>query len=104
LSKAQKEGKTEEINKYMNEYMKLNTESMKQQFKSLLISIVFIMMFLPILNLKYSGMEILKMPFPFPLIAFKPFHFYLSQIGGWVIWYFIVSLSIGVTFKKIIGE
>jgi len=104
LSKAQKEGKTEEINKYMSEYMKLNTESMKQQFKSLLISIVFIMIFLPILNLKYSGMEILKMPFPFPLIAFKPFHFYLSQSGGWILWYFLVSLSIGITFKKIIGE
>ena len=103
LSKAQKEGKTEEINKRMSEYMKLNTEFMKQQFKSLIISIVFIMLFLPVLNLKYGGDKVngiapvvaANLPFTLPLIGSK---------SGWLLWYFLVSLSIGITFKKIIGE
>lgn len=103
LSKAQKDKNTEEVNKYMGEYMKINGEFMKQQFKSLLISIVFIMLFLPVLNLKYGGDKqngidpviVAQLPFSLPFIG--------NSIG-WLFWYIIVSLSISVAFKKIIGE
>lgn len=103
LSKAQKDGDKENANKYMNEYMKMNTQMMKQTFKSLLISMVFIMLFLPVLNHKYGAdkeneidpVVVAKLPFSFPIIG---------KNGGWLIWYFIVSIAVSITLKKIIGE
>jgi uncharacterized membrane protein (DUF106 family) len=95
LSKAQKSNDTEAVNKYMSEYMSINTQYMKQTFKSLLISIIVIMLFLPLLNLQYKGVTVLNLPFPLPIVGTK---------SGWFLWYFIVSLSTSIIFKKIIGE
>jgi uncharacterized membrane protein (DUF106 family) len=103
LSKAQKEDRKEEVNKLMSEYMKINTQFMKQTFKSLFISLIVIMLFLPVLNLKYGankdeGRErvvVAQLPFSLPVIG--------NQMG-WLLWYFLISLSSSITFKKIIGE
>jgi uncharacterized membrane protein (DUF106 family) len=103
LSKSQKEGKTEEVNKLMSEYMKINTQFMKQSVKSLLISLVVIMLFLPILNLKYGANQaegkervvVAQLPFSLPIIG--------NQMG-WLLWYFLISLASSFTFKKIVGE
>lgn len=95
LSKAQKEKNTEEINKYMNEYMSINTQYMKQTFKSLIISVVIIMLFLPVVNLKYKGVVVANLPFSLPVVGTK---------SGWLLWYFLVSLTTSIIFKKIIGE
>jgi len=95
LSKAQKDKDTEAINKHMSEYMSINTQYMKQTFKSLIVSIVVILLFLPVLNLKYKGVVVAQLPFTLPIVG---------DNSGWFFWYFIISLSTSIIFKKIIGE
>lgn len=95
LSKAQKDGDKENVNKFLNEYMKTNSQYMKQTFKALLISMVVIILFLPALNMKYKEMEVATLPFSLPIIKNK---------AGWLFWYILVSLALSVVVKKIIGE
>ncbi len=95
LTKAQKEGNKEDTNKFMSEYMKANSQMMKQNFKSLIISMVFVLLFLPVLSSKYSGVVVATLPFSLPIIG--------SNMG-WLLWYFIVSLAMSLIIRKIIGE
>ncbi len=95
LTKAQKEGNKEDTNKFLNEYMKANSQMMKQNFKSLIISMVFVLIFLPMLSSKYTGVVVATLPFSLPIIG--------SNMG-WLLWYFIVSLAMGWVIRKVIGE
>lgn len=95
LTKAQKEGNKEDTNKFLNEYMQTNSKMMKQNFKSLAISMVLVFLFLPVLSSHYKGVVVAALPFSLPIIG--------SNMG-WLLWYFFVSLTIGWVIRKIIGE
>jgi uncharacterized membrane protein (DUF106 family) len=95
LTKAQKEGNKEDTNKFLNEYMQTNSQMMKQNFKSLAISMVFVFLFLPVLSSQYKGVVVATLPFSLPIIG--------SNMG-WLLWYFFVSLTISWVIRKIIGE
>jgi len=95
LTKAQKEGNKEDTNKFLNEYMQTNSQMMKQNFKSLAISIVLVFLFLPVLSSHYKGVVVATLPFSLPKIG---------SSMGWLLWYFLVSLTISWVMKKIVGE
>jgi uncharacterized membrane protein (DUF106 family) len=95
LSKAQKEGDKESIGKYMDEYMKINNQYMKKTFKSLIVSIVIVIIFLPVVNMQYKEVQVAVLPFTLPWIG--------SNLG-WLGWYFLISLAISLVVRKIMGE
>lgn len=92
LTRAQKEGNTENINKFLNEMIKANNEYMKYTFKTLIISIVIATLFLPWLSYKYSGLTVATLPFSVPLIG--------SELN-WIYWYILASLTIGWILNKL---
>jgi len=98
LTRAQKEGNTEEANKFLSEMMKTNSEMMKHTFKGLIVSLVILSLFLPWIKntyeVTYKGVAVAKLPFTLPFIG--------SNLD-WIIWYVLVSLTIGWVFRKMIG-
>jgi uncharacterized membrane protein (DUF106 family) len=93
LIRAQKSGDKAEINKFMQELMRINSEYMKHSFKILLISLILITTFLPWLNYKYQGLVIASLPFTLPLIG---------KELNWLYWYAFISLLTGWFLKKIL--
>lgn len=98
LTRAQKEGNTEEANKFLSEMMKTNSEMMKHTFKGMIVSLVILSLFLPWIkqtyDVTYKGIVIAKLPFTLPFVG--------SSLD-WLIWYILVSLTIGWVFRKLIG-
>jgi uncharacterized membrane protein (DUF106 family) len=94
LTKAQKEGNKEEANKFLSEMMKTNNEYMKHTFRALIISIVVLSLFLPWLKYRYEGKAVASLPFSLPVIG---------NSLGWVVWYVLVSFTVGWVIKKMLG-
>lgn len=94
LSKAQKSGESEKANKFLNEMLEINNQYMKQMFKALTVSIIVVILFLPWVQFKYSGITVAKLPMAMP---------YIGNEMGWFWWYLIVSLSIGWSTRKLLG-
>ncbi len=95
LTRAQKEGNAEETKKYFNEYMKSNSQYMKQTFKTLMVSMAIVILFLPLLSVKYKDVVVAVLPFSLPFIG--------SELS-WIWWYILVSFTVGWVIKKIVGE
>lgn len=95
LTQAQKEGNSEQINKFLAELMKINKDYMKQSLKTMVVSIVVIAIFLPWLRYKYGGMTIAALPFSLPIIG--------SSLS-WIYWYMLVALTIGWVVNRLIGD
>lgn len=95
LTKAQKEGNTEQANKFLASMMEANNKYMRYSFKAMVISLIVLSLFLPWLRYKYSAL-VTALPFTLPFIG--------SQIG-WVGWYILASFAIGWVIRKIVeGE
>jgi len=95
MTKAQKNGETENVNKCMNEYLKINSQFMKQSFKSMLISMVIIILFLPFVKSTYQNMTVATLPFSLPVVG--------SEVG-WLFWYFVVAMGISWVVQKILRD
>jgi uncharacterized membrane protein (DUF106 family) len=95
LTAAQKAGNKDEMNAHINELMRTNNQYMKHTFKSLIISLAVISLFLPWMNFTYNGVAIASMPFPVPFIG---------QDLTWLYWYILVSFSIGWFIRKLTGS
>lgn len=94
LTKAQKENNKENTQKFLNELMKTNSTYMKHTFKTLIISLVIISIFLPWLANTYEGLTVASLPFSFPFIG--------TELN-WLYWYALVSLTIGWVARKMFG-
>jgi uncharacterized membrane protein (DUF106 family) len=94
LTAAQKIGDKENTNKFLNEMMNMNNEFMKHSYKSMLVSLVVIAIFLPWMTSKYGGMTVAALPFDVPFIG--------SSLN-WVLWYVLVSFTIGWVVRKLFG-
>ncbi len=92
LAKAQAAGNNEEMSKYLNELLKVNSEYMRQNLKVLIASMIVILAALPFLNTTFSTMAI-SIPFEVPLIG--------SKIN-WSIWYILVSFAVGWAIKRLL--
>lgn len=95
LAKAQASGNNEEINKYLNELLKVNSEYMRQNLKILVVSMLVLIAVLPFISNAFSGMTV-SIPFEIPFIGSKL---------NWSIWYILVSFSVGWAIKRLLeGE
>jgi uncharacterized membrane protein (DUF106 family) len=92
FNQAQKEGDKEKINKTLSEIMNLNKAYMKQTFKSLIISIIIVVIFLPWVKYRYGDVAI-AIPFSLPFIG--------SSLS-WLMWYVLVSFTIGWIVQKLL--
>jgi uncharacterized membrane protein (DUF106 family) len=96
LTRAQKEGNSEEINKYLAEMMQANNQFMKQNFKTMIASLIVIALFLPWLGYQYGGAIVASLPFTLP---------FLGSSLGWSYWYVLVSFTVGWVIRKLVeGE
>ena len=94
LTQAQKQGNKEDTNKYLSELMKTNGEYMRQSIKTMIVSMVVILLFLPWLNYKYASTAVATLPFSIPVIG--------SSLT-WIFWYALVSFTVGWVIKKLLG-
>lgn len=95
LTQAQKIGDKENTSKFLNELMKTNSQYMKHTFKTLIISLIVISLFLPWLSFKYEGLAVAQLPFALPIIGTSL---------TWLYWYILVSLSVGWLLRKLLGS
>lgn len=93
LTKAQKAGNEQEANRLLNDMMTTNSQYMKQTYKSLIVSFVIAIIFLPWLTSNYSG-AVVTLPFSIPIVG--------SSLNG-LYWYIFVSLVVGWVINKTFG-
>lgn len=94
LNKAQKEGNKETVNKLVNEMMKTNNEYMKHTFRSLIVSMVVVSLFLPWVGAKYQGLTVATLPFTLPFVG---------NSLEWLYWYILVSITAGLVLNRLFG-
>lgn len=92
LAKAQASGNNEEMNRYLSELLKVNSEYMRQNLKVLIVSMIVIIAVLPFISNVFSSM-VISIPFEIPFIG--------SKIN-WSIWYILVSFSVGWAMKRLL--
>ncbi len=102
MTKAQKLGDTEQVTKMMSEIMKLNSKYFRQTYKSLIVSMVVVMLFLPWVGFRYGNME-LNIPFVGNAIKSITIPILGSEISAWIMWYILVSFTIGWVLRKLLG-
>lgn len=94
LNRAQKEGNKETVNNLVSEMMKTNNEYMKHTFRSLIVSMIVVSMFLPWVGAKYQGLTVASLPFTLPFVG--------SSLE-WLYWYILVSITAGFILNKLLG-
>lgn len=94
LTQAQKAGDKETVNKFLNEYIEVNSQYMRQTIKVMAISMVIIVIFLPFINSRY-GTTVILLPFSLPIIGAE---------AGWAFWYFLGAVTISWTIQKFLGD
>jgi uncharacterized membrane protein (DUF106 family) len=102
MTKAQKIGNTNEVSKLMNEIMKLNSKYFKQTYKSLFVSIIVVIIFLPWVGQRYGDMG-LELPFVGNAIKSITIPVIGYEITAWILWYVLVSFTIGWVLRKLLG-
>ena len=95
LTKAQKEGKKDEISKFLNEYMTINNQYLRQTFKVVAVTFVVVIVLFPWASTKFSGVAVAELPFALPFIGTSM---------GWIGWYILVSITGSWLLRKFLGE
>lgn len=93
MTQAQKEDNKENVQKYINEWTSINNSYMKHTFKTMIVSLVVLLLFYSWLGFKFTGLAV-GIPFPIPFVGASV---------DWPIWYVIASLSIGWVSRKLFG-
>ncbi|MEM5801958.1 MAG: EMC3/TMCO1 family protein [Candidatus Aenigmatarchaeota archaeon] len=95
LTKAQQAGNKGEVEKFLNEMMKINTQFMKHSIKTLFVSLIVISLIFPWLHFKYEKIGyVVALPFNLP---------YIGSSLNWVYWYVFISLAIGWVLNKLLS-
>ncbi len=102
LTRAQKLGDKESISKHLNEFTKLNSEYMKHSFKATLVTLPIVLLFLVWLNAKYESFTI-SLPFTGAEVASIRLPLIGSELKAWLLWYILVSFTIGWVLRKLLG-
>jgi uncharacterized membrane protein (DUF106 family) len=74
--------------------MGINSAYMKHMYKTLMVSIVALIIFFPWIRMKYGGMAVASLPFNAPFVG--------SSLD-WLFWYLLVSFTIGWVTRKVFG-
>ena len=95
MLESPKSGDTKKTNEYMAKMMAKNSEYMKFTMKPMLVSLLLVILILPVIRETYSGMIVATIPETLPVI------------GGieldWFWWYFMVSLTLSLVIRKVLG-
>ncbi|MDI6826411.1 MAG: EMC3/TMCO1 family protein [Candidatus Aenigmarchaeota archaeon] len=95
MLEAQKSGDKKRMNECLTELMKINSEYMRLSLKPMVISLILVIIILLFLRNTYTGMVVATIPNTLPVV------------GGikldWFWWYFISTLIVSMTVKKILG-
>ena len=102
MTKAQKAGDTAQVTKHMNDIMSLNNQYFKQTYKSLFISLIIVLIFLPWMGVKYDSM-ILNIPVVGSAIKSFSIPVLGSEVRAWLLWYILISFTIGWVLRKMLG-
>jgi uncharacterized membrane protein (DUF106 family) len=92
---AQKAGNTKQMNEYMTKMMAKNSEYMKFTMKPMLVSLLLVILVLPIIRGLYTGMTVAVVPETLPVVG--------GMELSWFWWYFIVSLTLSLVLRKVLG-
>jgi len=95
LTKAQKDGRKDDINKFLKEYMAINNQYLKQTFKVMIVTFLVVILLFPWANTKFTGVTVAQLPFALPFIGTGM---------GWIAWYILVSITGSWLLRKFIGE
>jgi len=82
----------QEANKMLNEVMALSSKQMRMNMKPMLLTLVVVGITLPWLGQTFPGV-VVKLPFTLP---------YFGNDFGWLAWYIIVSIPLGIYFRKLL--
>jgi len=102
MTSAQKLGDTAQVSKIMNDMMQLNSQYFKQTYKSLMISLVIVILFLPWVGARFADME-LALPVAGYSVKMITVPVLGSEISAWIMWYILVSFTIGWILRKLLG-
>jgi len=94
LIREQKDGNADRASKIVSDMTATNLKYMKHTTKALIISIILIIMILPWVQSTYSDITVARLPLTIP---------YVGSSLNWVVWYFVVSLTIGWVIRKLMG-
>jgi uncharacterized membrane protein (DUF106 family) len=83
----------EEANKTISEVLKLSNKQMMMNFKPMLPTLLFVMLFLPWMATVWTG-PVALLPFSLP---------YFGSDFGWLMWYILLSLMTSQIFRKLLG-
>ena len=100
LSQAQKDGNKDEINKLLNDMMTINNDYFKQTFKTLIVSMIVLLLLFPWANHTFGDQTVITHPF-ISFISLVPL---LNLIPNWLVWYILSSITISWLLRKFIGE
>jgi uncharacterized membrane protein (DUF106 family) len=82
----------QEANKMLNEVMALSSKQMRMNMKPMLLTLVVVSIALPWFGQAFPG-AVVKLPFTLP---------YFENDFGWLAWYIIVSIPLGILFRKLL--
>lgn len=94
LTAAQKAGNNDDVSKFLEEMMELNGQMWKEMYKTMIISIVVLIIFLPWIRESYTGLTVAELPLNFPFVGWSI---------NWILWYILVSFTIGWVVRKVFG-
>ncbi|MBU5537189.1 MAG: EMC3/TMCO1 family protein [Candidatus Aenigmatarchaeota archaeon] len=95
LTRAQKEGRKSDINKFLSEYMAINNQYLRQTFKVIALTFIVVIILFPWANARFSGVTVANLPFSLPVIG--------NNIN-WIGWYILVSITGSWLLRKFLGE
>ncbi len=95
LTKAQKDGRKEDINKFLSEYMSINNQYLRQTFKVMIVTFIVVILLFPWASKKFSDVAVAGLPFSLPIIGTNL---------NWIVWYILISITGSWLLRKFMGE
>ena len=94
IKNAREQNNQNEMNKYNKELLKMSSEQMKMQFKPMIVTfIIIIPIFTWICPNLFGSNPVVQLPFTV----------FGKESLTWIWWYIVVSLPMGIIFRKILG-
>jgi len=94
IKNAREQNNQKEMNKYNKELLKMSSEQMRMQFKPMIVTFIII---IPVFTWIFPSL------FGSEPIVHMPFTIFGKESLTWIWWYVIVSLPMGIVFRKILG-
>lgn len=95
MLEAQKSGNAKAVNEYLTKLMKINSDYMKFMIKPMIISIILVMVALPFVRDRYTGLTVATVPDSIPYIG--------GYELSWFWWYFICTFVVSTIVRKLVG-